>query len=501
MNYKSPKQTVLFSMPFEQQLDSKNRWVLLSQIIPWDKIDSIYRSGLKTGQGSGGALSSRLIVGAMIIKHKENLSDERTVEYITENPYAQYFIGQSAFSTAVPFDASLLTIARKRIDWQSIEGLLEELLQIEKPKEVVIKEEQKEKDDDDKNGNVGVKGEMILDSTVIPQDIRYPTDVNLLNESRKFTEQLIRHICKVSGQKPPRTYCQIASKAYHAFIKKGKPNRKTIRKVLRQQLGFVRRNLKHLSRLLVECQISWHLLFTKRSYKKYLVVQEVFRQQEEMYTGKTRSCKDRIVNLNQPHIRPIVRGKQPISTEFGAKLDVFVDSQGYKHLHKMEWDASNDSQHLQSAAEFYRKRFGVYPERIKADTQYRSKANRAWCKERGIILSGRGAGRPSKEAAIKDKPGERNAIEGLFGHCKQHKGLARVKAKLKASTEVWIVMVLLVINLEKYLANTFLGFIRTLRLKIKLSRSSSDALTASWNHFYKQQQFKSYANKLLIRAV
>ena len=123
MSYTSPLQMSLFEMPFERQLSMDNRWVKLSRVTPWDKIDFIYKINLSNGQGSGGALPSRLVIGALIIKFKENLSDEKTMEYIMENPYAQYYIGLSSFSTERPFDSSLLTRVRERLNWREMEEL------------------------------------------------------------------------------------------------------------------------------------------------------------------------------------------------------------------------------------------------------------------------------------------------------------------------------------------------------------------------------------------
>jgi len=48
---------------------------------------------------------------------------------------------------------------------------------------------------------------------------------------------------------------------------------------------------------------------SNREYKKLLVVAEIYRQQLWLYENKKISIEDRIVSLNQPHIRPIVRGK------------------------------------------------------------------------------------------------------------------------------------------------------------------------------------------------
>ena len=50
------------------------------------------------------------------------------------------------------------------------------------------------------------RGKLILDATVAPQAIRYPTDLNLLNEAREFSEQIIDILYpKTQWKKKPRT--------------------------------------------------------------------------------------------------------------------------------------------------------------------------------------------------------------------------------------------------------------------------------------------------------
>ncbi len=48
---------------------------------------------------------------------------------------------------------------------------------------------------------------------------------------------------------------------------------------------------------------------SKRQYKLLLVIEEVSRQQREMWSEKKTRVDQRIVSLSQPHVRPIVRGK------------------------------------------------------------------------------------------------------------------------------------------------------------------------------------------------
>ncbi len=77
-----------FETFFEREMDKNNRWVKLSLSIPWDKLSEAYYKNFSTNQGRP-AKKARLVIGAVIIKHKLVLSDEETVYQIQENPYLQ----------------------------------------------------------------------------------------------------------------------------------------------------------------------------------------------------------------------------------------------------------------------------------------------------------------------------------------------------------------------------------------------------------------------------
>jgi hypothetical protein len=103
-----------FKTPFERGLDKSNRWVVLASCLPWQEMSSIYSRSL-TKRMARPALSSRLAIGAVIIKHKLRLPDEEVIPTIQENPYLQYFLGFSEFSHKRPFDPSLFVTIRKRL--------------------------------------------------------------------------------------------------------------------------------------------------------------------------------------------------------------------------------------------------------------------------------------------------------------------------------------------------------------------------------------------------
>ena len=94
------------------------------------------------------------------------------------------------------------------------------------------------------------RGKLILDATVAPKAIRYPTDLSLLNEDRAFSEQIIDSLyLKTDWEKKPRTYREKTRKAYLAIVKQRRPSGKVRRRGVKQQLQYLRRNLGHIERL------------------------------------------------------------------------------------------------------------------------------------------------------------------------------------------------------------------------------------------------------------
>lgn len=121
----------------------------------------------------------------------------------------------------------------------------------------------------------------------------------------------------------------------------------------------------------------------------------------------------------------------------------------------------NEGSGLIQAVEAYKERFGYYPEAVIADQIYRNRDNRAFCKQKGIRLSGPALGRPKagtgkkkEELELQDMR-ERNAVESGFGIGKRRYGLDRIMAKLKETAESVIMLQFIVMNLEHRLRVLF----------------------------------------------
>ena len=459
--YVSPKQLTLvgFENPFDQKLSTTNRWVVLSHLIPWDEICNMYFKFVPKGQTGRPALNPRIVIGSLIIKHMCNLDDRETVDQISENIYMQYFLGYPSFTNEKPFDASLFVEFRKRLGLENLNAINEKIVAIKTKIESTAKTNKptlsSNQDDDifhneqDSTDEPEHKGRVIYDATACPQDIAYPTDLNLLSDAREKLEELIDHLySKELHEVKPRTYREVARKKYLQTAQKKNKSRKVIRKANRCQLNFVKRDITIVNELLDVYQTKNLKFPLNPSQQKYLfVLQTLYDQQKQMFDTNTHSVDHRIVSIHQPHVRPIVRGKAQAKVEFGCKIHVSIID-GISFLDELSWDAFNEGSHMLDYIEKYRKRFGCYPREVLADQIYCTRVNRAALKELGIKLLAKPLGRPSA-LSIHVSPGERNPIEGKFGQAKTGYGLNRIKARLKGTSESWIATIVLVLNLVK----------------------------------------------------
>jgi transposase, IS5 family len=483
-----------FKTPFEQSLLPTNRWVLLSSALPWDDLAQVYHRQMSIGMGRG-SVNTRLVIGVLIIKHILKLDDREVLATLQENVYLQYFVGYSSFQTKIAFDPSLLVTLRKRMgleafdEWsqaviRKIEAIesaqLEGTKDTEIPNKIDIKsnintdvrstqtsdEAKTETKIAQTNTPIALTDTLIIDTTVAEQKIKYPTDIDLLNNVREFTEELIDIFYEASPLKvKPRTYRNIARKDYLNAALKRKKSSKEVRKAIKKQLSYIERNIFTINTLwdmLVENNTA--ILFSKSEnrglYKKWLVCQEIYRQQKEMIDRNVKFCDNRIVSIDQPHVRPILRGKANKNIEFGSKVALSVVN-GTNRIYRISWDAYNDGVDLIGQVQAYKKQYKQYPKLVLADEIYMTKANRAFLKENNIEHRGKPLGRPKKDekgnkiksynAFQQQQANQRNHVEGQFGTAKDSYALNKVKAKTTLTSESWIANIFFILNINRLL--------------------------------------------------
>jgi len=441
------------------KLNADNRWVKMAKLMPWDLIEEIYSKTFKSENPDGRPpIPSRMAFGALYIKEYENFPQRRTMEHISENVYMQYFLGLTEFNPKPLFESCMLSQIAVRFSKEDMEKINEELYRRMQPPK-----DEPPKDGSPPESGGKNKGTMILDATAAPADIRYPTDLSLLNECREGTEKIIDKVWDKTDRKGHKTAYsrKKARKGYLKVAKQRKPRKTQIMSAVREQLECVEKNLETLDRILENIGIE---AFGIDHWVRLLTIRDIAEQQRWHYENPGKSVPDRIVSVRQPHVRPIVRGKARGEVEFGQKIGISIVD-GYTFIENQSWDNFAEGTTLIASAKKFYRRHGVYPEAIIGDMTYRNRDNINFCKKNGIRLSGPRLGRPKaseieadKEQAYRDSC-TRNIVEGRIGINKRRYGLDLIYARLEPTGEFEAAMNVLCMNVAHLLRNLLRRFL------------------------------------------
>ncbi len=485
-----------FSLPFGGRLLRDNRWVRLAGLMPWEYIEEIYAQNM-SGETGRPAISSRIAFGAIFIKEYCHITDEDTVTNLQENSYMQYFVGLHEFHPEPLFDPSMMVHFRKRFPVEEVAKINEYVCTGRWPEEQRNVDRNDNSEDGDEppcaGGGAGSKpsvqkgsanpntskkkkarrkknrGKLILDATVAPADIKHPTDIDLLNRSREHLETAVDilwpHVPHTSHKLPYSA--KKARKSYLKLVKSKKWARANCRRAIGEQLRYIELASQQMRKL--SSQLPNHeTLFPRWLRDRLAVIPVVYRQQKMMYDNNTHVCEDRIVSLEQPHVRPIQRGKRPNPTEFGQKLHLSVVD-GYTYLEQTCWSSFNEGTDLEAAVEDYFRKFGCYPSAVLADRIYQTRRNKMFCAQLGIRLSGPPLGRrKASETDTKIKRQiyrdacERNAIEGRNANAKRRFGLDRLFSKLDETAKTEAALIILAMNASLRLVRWLALFFRSI---------------------------------------
>ena len=284
---------------------------------------------------------------------------------------------------------------------------------------------------------------MYTDATCYESEMRYPTDQKLLWECVKKTYKIM---CEVSGRMGvhrPRTKYLDVEKVCLSYRKQRKHSNTQTRKMTRRLLNLLGKILKEIRRMERGCDVPELLTVKEKSLVD--IITKVYRQQRNHFDSGDRreSIPDRIVSVSKPYVRPIVRGKEVKSVEFGAKCNnIMVD--GISFIEKMSFNAFNEGTRLQHCVKMHRRLFGVDVKKIGGDASYAGTDNRGFCKENGIQTSFVKRGRPTQEKKEQDYVRQElarvraTAMEGSFGIQKEHYAMRRIKARKKETEILYI---------------------------------------------------------------
>ena len=305
----------------------------------------------------------------------------------------------------------------------------------------------------------------LTDATCYEVNIAYPTSVKILWQSCEWIYNHIEVLCKVLGlpskRKSYRRYYE-QHRRQNVYSKKRKKTHKETRHRIGQLLHWLEKGISIISPLVkaYEQKLSAFTLSAevipalKRLRLGYFTtIKQVFEQQSSLHKDPKTTIENRIVSLQQPHIRPIVRGKENKRVEFGPKVNMLRVG-GVNVIEHFSFDNFNEGTRFETACLKYAAATGDC-QQMGADAIYATNKNRSFAKSEGISTGFKRKGKlPSDEtvkASIKNIQTVISIIrathmEGSFGNEKSHYGLTKMRVKLPQTQKVMLFFGVLTAN-------------------------------------------------------
>ncbi len=286
-------------------MDEENRWLRIKKMMPWGELEVVY--GTYFSQKGRPGLDGRLVVGLFLLKHLTVKSEGELILELQENVCWQAFCGIEGFVKSKQLNSSSLTKIRKRLGPKFTKELEEKTYRVLIEKKIVR-----------------AKG-MLVDATVAPENIKYPNDIGLLNDVRKWVvyrvSKVLQHITQEkrgiiprypwkfnvaklmkrgierlkevsdkTGEKT-RTCRRKAKRLCLNFAKRGQKTKKMIEQTKKQMLQYVRRNLEPVK----ERAHHFDYLVQEEIREKIELAGKIYEQQYTMHKEKTNKIDGRIV--------------------------------------------------------------------------------------------------------------------------------------------------------------------------------------------------------------
>src|SRR5580658_1727825 len=343
----------------QAKLNPNHELLVLADRIDWERLVEVLSAYFsKAGRH---AKPIRLMVGAHLLKHMHNLSDEQVARRLSGDIYWMAFCGVSdAFSSPEwkPLDASTMTNFRKRLGADGMR-FLESLI-----RDQLIAE-----------GKVNAKSQFV-DTTAMEKNIEYPTDTSLLNKGRERVIGWLRKLSKLRpGVRLPRTFSRLAKRALVGIAKLGKDRKERIEQGARELLHFAKEALKAVPAALRqgrkrknESEQDLIERLQEMLKRDAALLEKVIEQTEARLGGK--HINGKVYSFHEPQTTCIAKGKRSKPNEYGSKVSLSVDRNGYVVCHQEYEFNIGDTTSLPEAVDGWTQATGQPPDELAADRGY-----------------------------------------------------------------------------------------------------------------------------------
>lgn len=390
------------------------------QAIPWSELVKSFNIK-DSHKGPQSIFSPRGKIALMFLKHYAGCSDKRLIAQLNANIDYQIF-------------CDILIPPTSRIENYKIVSEIRCELAVR----LNIDDIQK-KLADHWRAYCSNKDSMVCDATCYESYVRFPTDVKLLYETVMWNYKQLKSMSRQIKQRLPRSKMAKWKKRYSSYSKSRRPSKVQTRSITRGLLKL----LKKIDGFLhsIENQNYAFKLPPKYYERRHTTINIIQQQWDKFMEGI--KPKNRIVSLDKPYIRPIVRGKEIKKVEFGAKVHK-LQIDGISFIEHLSFDAFNEGTRLQQTIYTAQSLMKTRTKILGADGIYANNKNRKYVTDNNIKTDFKRKGKPSKHkdhyallAQMITKQ-RASAMEGSFGTDKEHFLLNRIKARTKETEILWI---------------------------------------------------------------
>ena len=360
-------------------------------------------------------------VALMVLKSYTGFSDSQLVEHLNGNIHYQLFCGIHVDASSPLTNYKIVSAIRQQIaEKLDIASLQQVLASYWKPY----------------LSNVHV---CMTDATCYESYLRYPTDMKLLWESVSWLHRHLCRHCRDLGIRRLRNKYDEVSRAYLSYSKKRKHRRSQSRMLKRRLIHLLQKLLSQTDTLL-SCY-KGKLSLSSDYQRRLSIIRKILSQEKKLFAGK--KVSERIVSVDRHYLRPIVRGKETKTVEFGAKVNN-IQIDGISFIEHLSFNAFNEGIRLQECIHLHQRLMRVQVRAVAADAIYATNANRTFCTKRSISTSFVRKGRAAKDEKLRQllrsalSRERATRLEGSFGTQKQHYSLSKVKARNRKTEILWI---------------------------------------------------------------
>jgi IS5 family transposase len=445
MSLQQAYQMTIIAGVFKAKLNPSHELLILAEKIDWerlrDELEAFYSNIGRAGK------PVRLMVGAHILKHMHNMSDEDVVKRLSGDIYWMAFCGiDEPFKDPdwSPLDSSTMTYFRKRIGpagMQTIESVIREQLLQEK--------------------RISPKAQFV-DTTAMEKNVAYPTDTNLLDQGRR---RLIDGLKKLKALgcnvEIGRTFVRKAKKELLQIIKLGKGRQERIKKGAQQLAKYAKKVLQRIPAALKALrkrksnERKQKLIDAAKEQllKDAELLQRVIEQSEARYEGV--HLKQKVYSYHESQVTCIAKGKRGKPNEYGSKVSFSIDKNGFVVTHE-EYDSNvGDNTTLESAVQAWEVATGQLPDKLAGDRGYYLPEYPGKVKDlRQIAIPYKNGSRKHPDANksyFKRLQRKRASIEPVLSHLKQDHRMDRCRYKGFEGDQINVSMAVTAWNTKKWM--------------------------------------------------